>query len=48
MGHLLISCGNGHDQMQSTTFSGPPHYITHHQAGAKREDNEGLARGRRE
>ena len=48
MDHLLISCGNCHDQLRSTPLGEPPHEIVHRQAGAKREDNEGLAGGRRD
>jgi hypothetical protein len=48
MGHLLTSCGNSRDQLQSMTLGEPPHDIVHRQAGAKREDNEGLAGGRRD
>jgi len=33
MGHLLISCGSGHGQLQSTTNYEPPHNIRNHQAG---------------
>lgn len=43
MGHLLISYGSCRDELRTTTFYEPPHDITHHQASAEREDNEGLA-----
>ena len=48
MGHLLISCGCCHDELRTTTFYEPPHDITHHQTSTEREDNEGLAGGRRD
>jgi hypothetical protein len=34
MGHLLISCGSRHDELQSTTFYEPPHDIKHRRSGA--------------
>jgi hypothetical protein len=32
-GHLVISCGNRHDELRSTTFYEPPHDIRHRHAG---------------
>jgi hypothetical protein len=33
MGHLVISCGNCHDELRSTTCYEPLHDIRHRQAG---------------